>query len=106
MPKLTSLKPQVQSAFIGIKAGKDRQATRALNTGSKAWRTRRAAVLKRDHYQCRGWPAGEHADGCDGLASEVDHIDGDSSNDAADGSNYQSLSKPCHSRKTAKEMGR
>lgn len=36
-------------------------------------------------------------------ATEVDHIDGDNTND--DPSNLQSLCKPCHSRKTVEEQG-
>lgn len=36
-------------------------------------------------------------------ATEVDHIDGDNTNDAD--SNLQSLCKPCHSRKTVAEQG-
>jgi 5-methylcytosine-specific restriction endonuclease McrA len=102
--KLTNLKPKVTAAFLGIKPNQNRQATRALNTGSKAWRHIREDVLRRDLYQCNGYPKGKHVDGCTGWASEVDHIDGNSANDASDGSNYQSLSKQCHSVKTAKEM--
>jgi 5-methylcytosine-specific restriction protein A len=36
-------------------------------------------------------------------ANEVDHVDGDSFNNAP--SNLQSLCKPCHSAKTVKENG-
>lgn len=36
-------------------------------------------------------------------ATEVDHIDGDNTNDARH--NLQSLCKPCHSRKTVAEQG-
>lgn len=101
---ILSLKPKINTAFLGIKPTNSRQSTRALNTNSKAWKRTRLDVLKRDMYHCQGWPTGQHAEGCDGFAKEVDHIDGDSSNDAADGSNYQSLSKQCHSKKTLKEL--
>lgn len=102
---ILSLKPKVVTAFLGVKPpNNSRQSTRALNTNSKAWKIRREQTLRRDMYQCKGWPVGQHAEGCNGFANEVDHIDGDSSNDAVDGSNYQSLSKQCHSRKTLKEL--
>lgn len=103
---ILSLKSKIDTAFLGLKPTQtnSRQATRALNTNSKAWKYRREQALRRDMYKCRGFPLGQHADGCNGFATEVDHIDGNSSNDAADGSNYQSLSKQCHSRKTMKEL--
>lgn len=100
---ILSLKSRVSTAFLGTKPSQNRQATRALNTGSKQWRRIRENVLKRDLYRCQGYPKGKHAEGCSGWANEVDHIDGDSGNDAKDGSNYQSLSRQCHSAKTCKE---
>lgn len=105
MPRLTSLKPRISTVFLGIKPSNSRQATRALNTNSVAWKAIRADVLKRDLYRCQGYPKGKHADACNGWATEVDHIDGDSSHDTPDGSNYQAMSKQCHSVKTAKENG-
>lgn len=105
MRPLLTLKPKVQTAFLGIKPGNSRQATRALNTNSVAWKRIRADVLKRDLYRCQGYPKGKHAAGCNGFASEVDHVDGDPGNNTLDGSNFQSLSRNCHSVKTAKEQG-
>jgi 5-methylcytosine-specific restriction endonuclease McrA len=104
MPRLTNLKPKVAAAFLGIRPSQNRQATRALNTNSAEWKRIRLQVLKRDLYRCQGYPSGKHTETCDGFATEVDHKDGDSSHDTPDGSNYQSLSKQCHSVKTAKEM--
>lgn len=75
----------------------NRQATRALNTGSKHWRAIRRQVLVRDHYTCRS---------CGKYGNEVDHIDGDSTHNPNDGSNWQTLCKPCHSRKTVTENQR
>jgi 5-methylcytosine-specific restriction endonuclease McrA len=72
----------------------DRQVTRTYHTGSKMWGRIRNRILVRDHYTCQT---------CDRFGNEVDHIDGDSSNNPDDGSNYQTLCKPCHSRKTAAE---
>lgn len=73
---------------------RNRQAKRALHTGSKQWRAIRKEILIRDDYTCRE---------CEGFGDQVDHIDGDSSNNSADGSNYQTLCHTCHSRKTASE---
>lgn len=76
----------------------NRQARRALPTNSSAWRLIRASHLQEEPL-CR-----EHlARGMVRAATEVDHIDGDATNDAP--SNRQSLCKPCHSRKTARENG-
>lgn len=82
-------------------AGYDRQARRALHTGSKAWRDIREQVLARDLFRCQA---------CGKLVAgkgeaHVDHIDGDSSNNPADGSNWQTLCVSCHSRKTNQQDG-
>ncbi len=37
--------------------------------------------------------------------AHVDHVDGDSSYNPADGSNWQTLCVQCHSTKTAREDG-
>lgn len=50
----------------------------------------------RDLYQCQ--ICGEYGD-------EVDHIDGDASNNPPDGSNWQTACNRCHSAKTAIESG-
>src|SRR5687767_14961842 len=92
---ILSLKPKINTAFLGIKPTNSRQSTRALHTDSIAWKRIRKGVLRRDLYRCAGWPNGEHAPGCSLVACEVDHRDGNSSNNAD--SNFQSLSKQCHS---------
>lgn len=74
----------------------NRQATRALHTDSKAWRRIRERVLVRDMYQCAH---------CQKFGDQVDHKDGDSGHNPEDGSNWQTLCRSCHSRKTAKEQG-
>jgi 5-methylcytosine-specific restriction protein A len=76
----------------------DRQARRALPTNSAAWRRIRARHL-RDEPLCRVCLA----KGIVTAATDVDHIDGDSTNDVP--GNRQSLCRPCHSSKTARENG-
>ncbi|WP_329755241.1 HNH endonuclease signature motif containing protein [Stenotrophomonas maltophilia] len=75
-----------------------RQARRALPTNCSLWRRLRAVVLAREPL-CRCC-AGQ---GRVRPATEVDHIDGDDSNNAD--SNLQPLCRPCHSAKTARENG-
>lgn len=70
----------------------NRQATRALHTGSKAWLALRRRILLRDNYTCRDCPR---------YGNEVDHADGDSHNN--DESNLVTRCKRCHSKKTARE---
>ena len=79
----------------------DRQATRQYATHSSAWPRIRDWVLVRDHYTCQRC---QKLVGGKGEA-HVDHIDGDSSNNPEDGSNWQTLCAPCHSAKTATEDG-
>ena len=76
----------------GRRHERDRQRTRALNTGSKAWRAIRAAVLARDSYLCQS---------CGRFGDQVDHINGDSHDNRE--ANFQTLCLRCHSRKTARE---
>ena len=75
------------------RAAGNRQATRALHTGTKLWRRIRADVLLEELYRCRT---------CGQYADQVDHIDGDSHNNTRD--NLQALCLRCHSRKTWKEQ--
>ena len=74
-----------------------RQARRALNTNSVAWKAIRLQVLLRDKYQCRA---------CGrlvvGREAHVDHVDGDDSNN--DPANLQTLCQQGHSRKTWAEQ--
>lgn len=74
----------------------DRQRTRLLHTGSKAWQTIRAQIL--------AWePLCRHCNeqGRLTVATEVDHIDGDSHNNDMD--NLQSLCRDHHAVKSARE---
>lgn len=73
----------------------DRQRKRAMHTGSTQWQAIRRDVLLRDMYRCQC---------CGQYGNHVDHIDGDSWNNPADGSNWQTLCQPCHARKTATEQ--
>jgi 5-methylcytosine-specific restriction protein A len=70
----------------------NRQSTRFLHTNSKEWRVIRRQVLAWEAL-CRH---------CGAVATEVDHIDNDTSNNFLD--NLQALCKPCHSSKTAQEQ--
>jgi 5-methylcytosine-specific restriction protein A len=76
----------------------NRQARRALHTGSKRWRAIRAMVLAGEPL-CRECIKAGRITG----ATQVDHIDGDDSNNA--GHNLQPLCAPCHSSKTSRENG-
>ncbi|OWB24491.1 HNH endonuclease, partial [Xanthomonas oryzae] len=80
------------------KQAQRRQARRALPTNARQWRQLRAAHLAAEPL-CRQCARGGRVV----AASDVDHIDGDDSNNAPD--NLQSLCHACHSRKTAKENG-
>ena len=66
-----------------------------MNTGSKAWRLIRTEVLCRDAYTCKA---------CGRYGDQVDHVDGNSWNNPADGSNWQTLCHSCHSAKTMREL--
>ena len=77
-----------------------RQGKRWLSTSSKEWKAHRAEQLAKE-------PLCRHCKEKDLIvaANEVDHINGraDRESDYVD-SNYQSLCKPCHSRKTRSEQ--
>lgn len=70
----------------------NRQATRALNTNSKAWKAIRRRILARDLYLCSD---------CGKYGDQVDHVDGNSHNNDED--NLVTRCIKCHSRKTARE---
>lgn len=71
----------------------NRQRTRGLHTGSKAWRAIRQQVLVRDGYRCQA---------CNllvtGKQAHVDHRDGNSHNQDMD--NLRCLCIRCHSATT------
>ena len=75
------------------KEARNRQRRRALNTGSKAWRSIRQDVLIRDCYTCAV---------CGSYGDQVDHMDGDSHNN--DEANLQTLCTSDHSAKTRREQ--
>ena len=74
------------------------QAKRCYATNHPTWRRLRAWVLAREPLcrECRR--KGRVTQG-----TEVDHIDGDSFNNARE--NLQGLCKPCHTRKTNQHDG-
>lgn len=72
---------------------RNRQQTRAMHTGSKAWRQLREQILQRDGCTCAG---------CGCYGDQVDHVDGDSHNN--DMRNLQTLCIVCHGRKTREEQ--
>ena len=61
------------------------------------WQHIRQQVLTRDHHTCQ---ATHHARGCNGRATDVDHITPGDNNSLT---NLQALSAACHRAKTAKE---
>lgn len=100
MSNLTNLKPRLAAIPQRLRTDQgDRQVTRAMNTNAAAWKRIRAWVLIRDCYTC------QHCKRLVGGKGEahVDHIDGDDSNNPDDGSNWQTLCRPCHSKKTVAE---
>lgn len=102
MARLQTLKPRVASVASRLRPVQvDRQAVRQYATNSSQWLAIRQQVLMRDSYTCQtcGRVCGRKGE------AHVDHIDGDSGNNPEDGSNWQTLCAPCHSRKTAKEDG-
>ena len=67
---------------------------RPLPTCSKEWRAKRLKILTRDLYTCVD---------CAGFGDQVDHDDGDFSNN--DDANLKTRCISCHSKKTARENG-
>ena len=74
---------------------RQQETGRTLALDGAAWRKLRAAVL-REQPLC--------ACGCGQLATDVDHIDNDPTNNERD--NLQGLCHECHSRKTQADMGK
>lgn len=72
---------------------RNRQQTRAMHTGSKAWKAIRDQVLARDSWTCAV---------CGKYGDQVDHRDGDSHNN--DMANLQVLCLRDHSAKTMREL--
>lgn len=75
---------------------RNRQAKRKRNTGSTVWQRMRKLQLIKEPY-CRICKA----IGVLSVSTVVDHIDGDTFNESQ--SNFQSLCKECHDRKTMRE---
>lgn len=104
MGRLKTLPPRLKTAPSRMTQHKpaeaSRQARRELATNCAAWRKIRAAQLQREPL-CRECAKTHRVT----AANTCDHIDGDYNNNPTDGSNYQSLCGPCHSRKTAAEDG-
>jgi 5-methylcytosine-specific restriction endonuclease McrA len=71
-------------------------AKKSPEYGKSAWKRARLAALRRARYRCE-----LHLDGCQGAASEVDHIHG-----LASDPNHQFLRAvctSCHSKRTAEQ---
>jgi 5-methylcytosine-specific restriction protein A len=104
MGRLKTIPPRLKAAPGRITQHKpaefSRQARRELATNSAAWRAIRAHQLANEPL-CRECAKRHRIT----VANTCDHIDGNCNNNPADGSNYQSLCGPCHSRKTAREDG-
>ena len=83
----------------GNRTGRDADARRTLALNKAAWQKLRAAVLAEE-------PLCRHclADGRPAVATDVDHISGDPSDNTR--GNLQPLCHPCHSRKTAGDHGK
>lgn len=98
MARLRTLPPRVAKAPMRLAPAPEqsRQATRAMHTGSAAWARLRHAVLARDAHRCKA--CGRLVAG---RSAHIDHIDGDSHNNAM--TNLQTLCIEGHSRKTQAE---
>lgn len=76
-------------------AGSNQRRPDALR--GRALQQRNARILRRDHHQCT---AQTHAQGCDGTATEVDHVTELADGGTEDDSNLQALNTECHKAKT------
>lgn len=64
--------------------------------GTAAWKRARAACLKRAGYRCElGY------EGCQGTATEADHVDGLAAD--PDHRHLRAVCKSCHARRTAEQ---
>ena len=74
---------------------------------TQSWREASLAYLRQNPL-CVGWnDAGEHVDGCDGLATQTDHripVRGQSDPLFWAVSNWRGRSRACHARKTRLEQ--
>lgn len=102
MPKRPpKFNPTAQIVKRHVPKEADRQARRALNTGSTRWQAIRKQVLARDAYRCQA---------CGrlvmGKEAHVDHMDNDAHLEVSIDRLWV-LCAPCHSRKTwAEQHGR
>ena len=77
--------------------GRNADPRRTIPLNSSAWRKLRERVLARDSVCEMCWERGHVT-----IASDIDHIDGNPSNNGM--GNLQALCHSCHSRKTRREM--
>lgn len=80
------------------KRAEARRGTPAARGYNAAWRRIRIAFLAAHPYCV--------TDGCNGIATEVDHIRPLSQGGTNDWSNLRAMCKRCHSRRTAKDQSR
>lgn len=89
---MPTMKPRTKGKSL---KQRQQETGRTLALDSPAWRKLRASVL-REQPLC--------ACGCHGLATDVDHINNDPTDNRRE--NLQGLAHECHSRKTQQDMGK
>jgi len=99
VPKLTTLKPRIQTMDTGRLNSKPAAQTGegwGSGRGGRAWRRKREQILHRDLYTCQS---------CGRVTPEleVDHIINKAQGGSDDDNNLQTLCAPCHKLKTSAE---
>ena len=98
-PRIKELPPRIQPMKRASRTGRDADPRRTLKLNTAAWQRLRDAVLCRSplcvHCKRRGVVT---------LATDVDHANGDPSDNSRD--NLQALCHSCHSLKTAEERSK
>lgn len=98
-PKLHGTSQRSYKRHENLDGINNRHTNRALSTSSREWRQLRATQLEAKPFCRMCLERGRRK-----IANEVDHIDGDAYNNDPD--NFQSLCRPCHSRKTIGDINR
>lgn len=97
MPRTHKMGPNNSKRHYFVRSGAKQRTERTYKLNGRWWRGLRQQVLVDEPF-CRSCAKRNKLV----MANEVDHIDGNPENN--DRNNLQSLCKPCHSRKTAKEQ--